>query len=442
MGAMPAPVDGAPTPVGGAAALTLPPGTLPRVIDLHQRYGDFFRLPTARAEEEIHVVAHPDLAAEVLTARHADYRRFMLDGRAAIILGNGLLTSEGAAWKRQRKLLQRCFHGAAAASLMRYMDRCTAALLDRWRAHAQASRPVDLRAAALEVSLEFNLQTLFSDDVPALGEALDARFLQRFTATAREDARSSLIFLQQLEDARQAISCLIAERRERLQEPADLLAMFMGAQHRDFGNPMPDRQIVDEILGVMMAGHETVAAALTAVWFEISRRPEIAAGIRDEVHRVIGDGPPTMARLDSLTYTAQVILESLRLHPPIWVYTRQSLRDSRIGQSFIPAGSHVFVCSYLIHRHPQFWPRPEEFDPGRFSPDAAVRRHRHAFLPYSKGPRNCIGDELSMSELLFQVSTVMRAVHLEHRQGIPGNDNAGFLMRPREPILVNPVTRC
>jgi cytochrome P450 len=421
--------------------LALPPGTLQLLIDLQRTHGDFFRVSTFRHQADIYVVAHPDLAQQVLTVQHADYRRFMLDGRGSMILGNGLLTSEGDAWKRQRRLLQQCFHGSAVSRLMQYLGGCSAAMLHRWLGQATAAEPIDLRAAAVDVSLEFNLRATFGGDMQMMRETLQTGFLHRLTATAAEDARSTLIFLRQLSDARQSIARLIADRRKRAQGSADLLSMFMSVQHRDAGQTMPDGQIIDEILGVLVAGHETVATALTCIWFEISRRPEVAGAIREEADRVLGHAEPDIARLDSLAYTKRVILEALRLHPPIWVYTRQALRASRIGRWLVPAGSHVFVCSYLIHRHGEFWEDAGAFEPERFSAQAVARRHRHAYLPYSKGPRHCIGDDLSMSELLFHVAAVVRAVQLEHVQGATGTGNSGFLMRPTTPILVRVAPR-
>lgn len=438
----PSPLLGDLAPHGGReVALGLPPGTLPLLVDLHRTQGDFFRLSASQSRSDIYVVAHPDLAREVLLTRHADYRRIMLEGRGSLFLGKGLLTNEGNDWKRHRRVLQPCFHGTAVPALLQHMDGCSAALVDRWRAHARACRTVDLRAEALDVSLEFNLRATFGADMPSLRESLHACFLPRLTATAREDTRSSLVFLQQVNHARRAISCLIADRRNRAQSPVDLLAMFMNVRHRDNGQGLPEQQIIDEILGVLVAGHETVAAALACIWFEISRRPEVQAVMREELDRVLADSEPSPAKLHLLVYTRQVILEALRLHPPIWVYTRQSLAASKIGPWTVPSGGYVFVCSYLIHRHGQFWEHAHAFDPDRFSAEDIARRHGLAYLPYSRGPRHCIGDDLSMSELLFHVAASLRAVGLEHVGGAPDHDNSGFLLRQRSPMAVKLMSR-
>jgi cytochrome P450 len=422
--------------------LGLLPGTLQRLVELHHRYGDIYRLATRGAAAETYVVAHPNYAQQVLSTQHADYRRLLLDGRMSLVLGNGLLMSEGSGQKAQRKLLQRCFHGEASAGLLRYMAGCNAKLLERWRACARSGESIELTRDMLDLSLDFNLRAVFSVD--ADGGMLDdvgAQFLHRLTAPVREDTRSNLLFVKQAKRARARIAELIARRRVRFDRPFDVLTMLMDARHRDNGDAMSDQQIIDEILSILMAGHETVATALKSIWYSISRDPAVAQAVHEEVDRVIGSADPSVSHVGSLQYTKTVIQEALRLYPPIWVISHMAEVASRIGAYHVPAGTIVFVCPYLVHRHPEFWLEPEIFDPGRFGPEAVAGRHSHAYLPYARGPRSCIGGELSTHEMLLHVATVARELKVVHVDGAPGDYAAGFALRSQTPIHMRLETR-
>lgn len=421
--------------------LELLPGTLQRLVDLQHQHGDIYSLSTEGEEAATYVVAHPDYAQQVLSTRHADYRRFMVNGQMALVLGNGLLMSEGNDWKAQRKLLQRCFHGDVLTSFNQYTTAGNVALLQRWQRRADEGQLIELTSDMLDLSLNFNLQAVFSVDADDLLDAVGVQFLHRLSAPMRQDTRSSLIFLKHTKYVRTRIVELIVARRARRDPPFDLLNMFIDARYRDTGNAMLDQQIVDEILSILTAGHETVATGLKSVWYAISTNPKIAQLLREETDRVVGDAVPSTVHIASLPYARQVIQEALRIYPPIWVITRRAEARSRIGPYDVPAETNVLVSPYLIHRHADFWPQPEVFDPDRFAPDLVRNRHSHAYIPYGRGPRNCIGEELSMQEMLLHVSTFVRAFNVVHVDGVPGDYAAGFALRSQTPIYVRLESR-
>jgi cytochrome P450 len=264
-------------------------------------------------------------------------------------------------------------------------------------------------------------------------DEIGASYLLQLTAPMKADIRSNLLFLKDAKRVRECITNLIGTRRGLQAGPEDLLGKFVAARHRN-GEAMPDQQIVDEVVSILTAGHETVASALKSVWYLIARDPAVAQAVSREADSVMGDSEPSIAHVASLRYTKQVVKEALRLFPPAWVISHIAERGSRIGGHQIPAGSKVFVCPYLIHRHPDFWPEPEIFDPARFAAGNAAIRHSHAYIPYGIGPRNCIGDDLSMQEMLLHVATISRAFKVVHVDGAPGDFAAGFLLRAHAPV--------
>jgi cytochrome P450 len=177
------------------------------------------------------------------------------------------------------------------------------------------------------------------------------------------------------------------------------------------------RRLRDEMVTILLAGHETTASTLSWTWYEISRHPEVARRMREEAQEVLGDGLPTQADLHRLTYTTMVIQEAMRLHPPVWILPRRAIEPDQVEGYDIPAGADVLICPYTLHRHPDFWADPERFDPDRFDSDQAAARHRYAYIPFGAGPRFCIGNNLGMMEAVFVAAMVAREFQLTLEPG-------------------------
>jgi cytochrome P450 len=419
----------------GEVDLKLPAGTIQCFMDLQRLHGDIFSVAVRGSAARMIVLAHPDYAQQVLADRQSNYQRFMLDGRMPLLLGSGILTSAGSDWKAQRKLLQRCFHGDALSGLIGHAARSNDALLDRWHSHAQRGETAELTREMVLLSIGMNFNAMFGSDAAAMMSAIDIDYLQRLCAPTEMDTRSSLRLLRDTKQVRRCIITLMTKRRDSGGRSSDLLGMFMEARHPG-GAGMSDGQIVDEILATLTAGHETIANALESVWCAISRDRSLLQEIRRETDCVLGDSPPQAVNLASLRYTKQVIQECLRLSPPVWLISYQAQRNSRIAGYSVPAGSYVAVCTYLIHRNPAFWPTPAVFDPARFARPASEARHRYAYLPYSIGPRNCIGDDLSMLEMLLHLATVSRTFDVTHADGAPSLHASGFMLRAQSRVNV------
>jgi cytochrome P450 len=206
---------------------------------------------------------------------------------------------------------------------------------------------------------------------------------------------------------------IIAERRRAGRDEPDLLSMFLSARDEETGAGMTDQQLRDEVLTMLLAGHETTSLALSWTYYLLSRHPEVERGIADEVDRVIGDARPSFTHLERLTCTRRAIEESLRLYPPAWGFSRQALADDEIGGYHIPKGSLAFVIPFVVHRRPKLWPEPERFDPDRFAPEHESARQKFAYIPFGGGPRGCIGNQFAMTEAMLIVAAIAQRYRIE-----------------------------
>jgi cytochrome P450 len=205
----------------------------------------------------------------------------------------------------------------------------------------------------------------------------------------------------------------------------------MDARDQDTGEQMTDAQFRDEVMTIFLAGHETTASALSWTWYLLSIHPDVRARMHEELDRVLAGRPPTIEDLSQLAYTKQVVQEALRLYPPAWVVGRCPTEDDRIGGYFIPAGSLVFTCPWVTHRHPDFWEGPEGFDPERFAPQRVAERPRFAYFPFGGGPRQCIGNTFALVEAQLVLATVAQRWRLDLVPGTRVQPEALITLRPR-----------
>jgi cytochrome P450 len=214
----------------------------------------------------------------------------------------------------------------------------------------------------------------------------------------------------------------------------DWLAMMMAARDRD-GRPMSHRELIDEVMSLIVAGHETTAAVLNSVWYLLSQHPEVERRLHAEVDQTeLSD--LKLSTLESLRYTNQVILEALRLYPPVWVLSRRCKHADQLVGHQAPAGSDVLMSPYVVHRHPQHWSDPEAFRPERFAPEAVDARHRYAFVPFSAGPRHCVGETFALYEMAIHVYHVARALRLHCDRRGPLDLEARINLRVREDLTM------
>ncbi|MCP3140630.1 cytochrome P450 [Pyxidicoccus xibeiensis] len=365
-----------------------------------------------------HLIVHPDGVRHVLQEHVGNYTKDHFSYRlVSRIAGNGLLTSQGSFWLRQRRLAQPAFHRQRISAMAQGMARTTAAMLERWEAPAARGAPVVMVEEMMRLTLTIVGEALFGaalgDKAEVVGRAfnvLSEQTTQRFRGLHLLPPVLPTRYDREYREAsrtlRGTVMELITERRRSGADSGDLLSMFMLARDEETGEAMTDEQLRDEVLTMLVAGHETTATAMSWVWALLDQHPEVEAKLHGELDAVLGGRLPTAEDVPRLGYTRMVVEEAMRLYPPAYVYSRAVKEDDVIGGFRIPKGSWVDVSPYVTHRHPDFWERPEEFVPERFSPEASAKRPRYAYFPFSGGPRQCIGNGFAMMEAQLILATV------------------------------------
>ena len=360
------------------------------------------------------LINKPEYIEHVLLANHANYSKsHFLRHLLGPLLGDGLLTSEGDFWRRQRRIAAPAFHSKRVASFVATMASSAGATLARWRTKTE---PFDIAAEMMALTLDIISRTMFSRDVSGDVEAV--RRLVDIVVALRPSMLDLLGFPEWLPRPRpiayrRAIAAFealvarfVAERRADGIDRGDLLSMLLAARDPETGEGMSDRQLRDEILTIFLAGHETTANALSWTWYLLAQSPEAERRLHDELDRVLGGRMPASTDLAALKWTRMVIEEAMRLYPPAHTISRTAIGEDRIGGVRVPPGASISISIYVTHRNPHLWPDPERFEPERFAPAAVAQRHRFAYLPFGGGPRICIGNGFALAEAQVIVAAI------------------------------------
>jgi len=374
-----------------------------------QQYGDCYRVHAESRAADTWVINHPDLIRRVLVSKHRNYTKGVGIERVRVLLGNGLMASEGERWRKQRRMLQAGFHKPKIAAFFSIYYQQATGLAARWLSAVRQGEPVDITEAVSETTLLAVLQALFSEDLVRLQQEYGDNPFR----VVSDDSHRDLQFAMKFRALGKLVQAVIDTRRREDRFPPDLLSHCLLARDKSSGEAMPDKLLIDEILTLIVAGHETTAASLNWVWYLLACHPEVYAKVSAEAQRLPMGRVPDWEMLDSLVWIPRVIKESLRLYPPGWLYTRRALADDCFGDWQVPAGTDLFICSYLLHRHPDFWGQPETFMPQRFAPQQEAGRHRYAYLPFSAGPRHCIGESFAMTEMMIHLAVLSARVRPE-----------------------------
>jgi cytochrome P450 len=405
-------------------------GTLRFFESTWQRYGDLARLQIGR--QVLFLVVHPDHVRHIaieqrdLYGKHASY-----DAVRQLLLGNGLVASNGALWRRQRKLMAPFFTPRAIETYLPIIVEDGAWFRDRWTAAAAEGKPRDmltemsLLTASIILKSMFSLET--SDTIDWVKGAVEVmigfasrRQLNPVQAPLWLPTPRNRAYHTARARVHDYIQGVIAQRRAQPPEswPDDLLTRLMQARDEETGAPMADTLLRDEAITIFFAGHETTARTLAFLWYALADHPEVATRLHAELDRVLGDEVPTLAHLKQLPYTLQVIKETLRLYPAAPMYARDAAASDTIDGIPVPVGARMVVMPYLTHRHPDFWADPLRFDPDRWEPAAEAGRHPYAYHPFAAGQRVCIGNNFSLFESHLLVALLARHFML-HR--VPGH---------------------
>ena len=390
-------------------------------LDAANRYGEFVHLKAGPYHGFL--ASDPADIKHVLQDNARNYHKSPLYDRLRDSLGNGLLTSEDSFWLHQRRLAQPAFHRQRLQAMADVMVGCTSQMLERWDRSTSPRDPIDVGAEMMALTQSIIVRTMFSTDLGAAAVVLNRtwpiinrRIGETFWSTKLETSLplpANRRFWRALRELDTVVYQIIAERRQTRRDESDLLSMFLAARDDETGAGMTDRQLRDEVVTMLLAGHETTSLLLSWTYYLLSQHPGARRSIEDEVDREIGNGRPTFAHIDRLTFTRRVLEESLRLYPPAWGFSRRALGDDELGGYRIPKGSLVFLIPFVVHRRPKLWPDPDRFDPGRFAPEHESTRPRFAYIPFGGGPRGCIGNQFAMLEAQLIVATIAQRYRIE-----------------------------
>lgn len=392
-----------PAPPGPAEPFSLGPDDASRVALARWfgEYGDLCRVPAGRDGAESWVLHNPEDIRRVLVSNHRNYTKGVGLDRVKILLGNGIMVSEGAFWARQRRMIQPCFKSAVLGNFADLIRNENLGAATTWAQAAQRGEAVEMTAVTSALTLSIVLKSIFGVDLAAITE----RHGDPFELITAEPERN-LAFAARFRGLTKVVAQAMAQRREQERNEPDFLGMLMAARGRDNNEPMTDKALIDEVLTLIVAGHETTASVLAWLWYLLAIHPDVARRLYVEVDSI--DEQSFDARnTEHAPYTTQVIREAMRLYPPGWLLSRRALRADSLGGYPVAAGSHVFICPYLLHRHPRYWDAPAAFRPERFV-DGLGTLQRFAYIPFSAGPRHCVGESFAMMEMLMHVVVMAR----------------------------------
>ena len=382
--------------------------------NLARTYGEVVYL--RMGGEHIYLLSHPRHIRDVLVTHQQSFVKGRGLERAKRLLGNGLLTSEGAAHLRQRRLIQPAFHRDRIASYAAVMT----ARADRAGAGWADGAEIDVAKEMMRLTLAIVGDTLFDADIESkaaeVGAAMTAvmqSFWMLMLPFAPTLERLPIPRLRRGRAARARLDAIlygmIAERRRAPGDRGDLLSMLLQAQDdEDGGNGagMTDQQIRDEAMTIFLAGHETTANALTWTWYLVSETPGVEARLHEEIDRVLGGRLPTVADIGTLPFVEQVVTESMRLYPPAWMIGRRAIEPYAVDDYVLPPRSLVLISPYIVHRDPTCFPEPDRFLPDRWTPELKASLPPSAYLPFGGGPRRCIGESFAWMELILVLATI------------------------------------
>jgi cytochrome P450 len=381
-------------------------------------FGDIVRY---RGVWTSHQLSHPDHIQHVLQGNFANYRKGRGYKILKLSLGEGLLTSEGGLWQRQRKMTQPSFQGQQVASFVTTMAENTQAMLGRWTNHAAQQDVFDVVPDFMRLTLNIAAQVLFTTNLEADAESIRRtldigrdysvdRAWSIFPPPLSIPTRRNREYRGALANIHGIIDRIIARRRRAPERITDLLTMLMEARD-DNGAAMSDKQLRDEVITLLTAGHETTTLALAWTCFLIGTRPDVVDGMTTEAAFLNGR-TPAYEDLMKLRYSRMVVEESMRLYPPVWTLARTAVNEDQIAGYRIAAGSEILIFPYITQRHPKWWQDPDVFRPERFAPENSGARPRYAYLPFGAGPRTCIGLNFAMTEILVALTMLLQRFRL------------------------------
>ena len=415
---------------------------------LVREHGDFV---FCRGILDFHLVNDPSLVRQVLRDTNRDFdKNSRIYDHFRNVFGNGLVTAEGESWKRKRKLMQPMFGPSAIKSFFAPMLESANAACEGWSGATAGGAPLEMADEMDRLTLEIAGRAFFSDGFEGSIERIRkwTEAINRYSAkpplpvvsNLRFPSPTNLRLRRTMADFRDFMRSLIRARADA--EPKeDLLGILLNARDED-GNAMEEDEICEEILGMIIGGHETTATALTWIWYELHHHPDVEEKLVEEIRSVVGEDPLGPEHFCQMKYANMVIQEAMRLHPPFWFENRNTTTEVELGGQTIPRGAMVAFSRYSLHRHPDFWESPDSFDPSRFDPENRNNPGAScAYVPFGGGPRVCIGRHFAMMEMLVIVITVLQRYRVSIHPRDRHQMSAKLTMAPKYGLLTSLTPR-
>lgn len=411
------------------------------------------RVVTLRRDKTF-LLNSPDDIKHVLQDNHLNYRKGERYVRALEpLFGRGLLISEGDLWRRQRRAIQPAFSRAHHPDYAHAIVVTTEEWLGRWEAAARTGTPLDLRKQLMDLTLAVLMKTIFGrssgEDIEAVGQAFRMAHREIRLVTTFLPVRlppwvptpGRVRFARAIGVLDDFIARIVRERERSGQNGGDLIGLLLAARDQDTGDAMSPRQIRDEVVSMLSAGHDTVTETLFWTMYLVAQHPEVERRVSQEASSVLGERSPVAEDVKALTYTVSAIEETMRIYPPVWGIMRTAIEADVVSGYAIPAGARVVISPWVVHRLPSLWPEPERFDPDRFAPERAAGRHRFAYFPFGAGPRLCVGAQFAMLEVPLVAAMLWRRFVIRLAPGQSTRPQAQISLTADRPIWVHVTER-
>ena len=411
--------------------------TLDTLQALRTEYGNTISMARPNGRLAYFINTPADVRS-ILVKRHSRYLKGPGFERVKMLLGNGLIVSDGDIWRRSRTMIQPAFSRQKVHQLMAVMVQCADTLAARWADAVAADKLINITEETSEFALDLILISIFGDDYE---QTILAGGDNPFAFLSRDSTRDLSVVLK-VRKLREMLLEIIESRRSRGgDEPFDFLAMYMGATDKD-GVHFSDEELLDELMTLIVAGFETSANTLNWVWYLVAGHPEVEARLLDEAAaRMPGVDAVTPDNAAAMTYTQQVLEETLRLYPPVWLFTRRSREDDEIIDYDVPPGTDIYLSPYILHRTESLWPDPDQFDPDRFALVDGKPKKERPYFPFSLGPRRCLGEYFSFLEMKVHIGLLLPRFRMAVVDAAEPDLELGINLRTARDIMLRPSLR-
>ncbi len=418
-------------------ALGIDTATLGTLEAVQSEYGNVVSI-TQTNGRPAYFINDPDEIRKLLVKHHARYRKGPGFERVKMLLGNGLIVSDGDIWRRSRRMIQPAFSRQNVHRLIEIMAECAESTASRWAEVARNGETLDITQEMSNFALELILRCIFGSDYE---ERILANGENPFAFLSRDSARDLRVVMQVRESRELVLDVINVRRKQGNREQFDFLAMYMSATDKD-GQQFTDDELLDELITLIVAGYETSAGTLNWAWFLLAEHPEAETQLFEEASELISVTEAiNQQTLTDMSYAQQLLEETLRLYPPVWLFTRRAAENDALTNYDVSAGTDIYLSPYVLHRTAEFWPEPAQFRPGRFGPDSSNKKGDRPYYPFSLGPRRCLGEYFSFLEMKVHLGLLIQRFHMTLVSDQDPELDLGINLRTRQPIILRPSLR-